>query len=777
MKNFIDLNFKEIIKRIKMKLKQSLNRGFFFIKQHLHLILFIITLLCISFVGLYIFNFGFFLLVREFNILYQLFRIILFISGIYFILLLPSYPIFSILLKGSTLNKLEKISLMIITNMSFYIIIGYIGNLFQFEITDVLFYSSSLVAFLLFSTSILIYLINKKQLLNHFKRYNANYREDFLQNFSILRYFRKIGVNSGLLVIFVFLLCCFNLFSSSVFSGTDPWLHISIVKMITEMNFLPLEEYLGNMGLHIIGALFYFFCGISHLSIPQLYIFFSVPLSSIVVYIIIQRIFQNKNLSIFGVFIAEIASLGYGQIMQQYWAVTLALMQSLMIFFLLYIRIGNFLEREKMNYKDILLHIGISYPLILILFLSSLFTHSLVTMIFIISYLWVFLIYFLKDFRRSFDFIFLCVLAGVFFIFFQLDFATGHFSQFKSLAQFPIYYYFLLLGGLLIIFAPIVWSFLKNIKFNQKILLKIDYKGLKNYKTRETKIIIPLSIIIVGLLSVIFFFGNIFLFKFDILTMLPVIEIFLFSFFSIWGYILFQKSTRGKLFFIWLIGLGFLILFGLLYDVFIAVEGLWLRILHMASPVLIIGFISYIYKLIKIKLVQLKKIKIYVVFIIIFSCISSLSELGQFCRNSSLNKREIRVSQWYNSFTIERNAVIAKYGMYFPFIFYGYPYYLNNEHIKLDDVIYHRIIDDNYALPENHVKFDINILQVLKDLYDTDLYILLPSEPYQTFESFSEIYGNLNRLDLLIYYNLPYLNRIFSSKSLDLREDPLYWVI
>lgn len=666
---------------------------------------------------------------------------------------------------------------MIIINISFYIIIGYIGHLLDFYITNLFFYTTAILTYLLFLIPIVINSIKSNNFHTIFKRYDKNYKNNFCKEFSTYKYLSKIELNSVLLGIFIFLLCCFNLVASSIFSGTDPWLHISIVKMITDMKFLPLEEYLGNVGLHIIGAVLYFFSGINHLVIPQLYIFISVPLSSILIYIIFQKIFKNKNLAIFGVFIAEIASLGYGQIMQQYWAVTLALMQSLTIFYLLYLRIGTFIEMEEVTSKKLLLHFTLTYPLILILFLSSLFTHSLVAMIFIISYLWVFLIYFLKDYRRGIDFIFLCFLAGIFLIFFQLDFATGHFIEFKSFTQLPIYYYFFILLGLVVSLGPIIWSFIKNIKFHQKQLLIIDYSLLKTYKTREAKIIIPMSIFIVALFSLIFFIGNIFWFRFDILTMLPVIEIFIFSFFSIWGYIFFQKSTRGKLFFIWLVGLALLMLFGLLFDILVSVEGLWLRILHMSSPVILIGFISYFYKLIKINLINLKKIKIYVVCIIIFSLFSSLGELGQFCRDSSLNKREVSVSQWYTTFTVQKNVIIAKYGMYFPFLFYGYPYYIQNENLMLNDIISHIIIDDTYALPENHIKFGINILQALKAIYNKDIYILLPSEPYQTFESFSEIYSSLNRLDLLIYYNLPYLNRIFSSKDINLIEDPLYWVI
>lgn len=746
-------------------------------KQRIHLIIFIVSVLCLSIVGIHIWNADLITVLSQYTVILLCYQFVLIVSGLFVIFILPSYPIFFIILRNADFNILERICLMSIINLSFYIIIGYVGHLLAFAITNIFFFISLLLTYSMIVGLSLIYAIKKTFMVRILTRYDEREKQEFIREFSITHYFKRVELNGILIGILLFLLCIFNLAASRIFSGTDPWLHISIVKLITEINYLPLEEYLGNVGLHIIGALFYFFSGVEYLILPQFYVFFSVPMSGLVVYILFMRIFKNKNLAILGVLIAEISSLGYGQIMHQYWAVTLALMQSLLIFYLLFMRIGIFIEQKELASKTLLRKMGTIYPLILILFVSSLFTHSLVTMIFLISYLWIFLIYFLKDYRRAIDFIFLGGLAGIFLLCFLFDFATGHFSEFNSFFTLPIYYYFFGLIALGVCFFPIIRSFIKNITFAQKELLNINYSLLENYKSREIKVIIPLSIFIVGLFTFIFFLGNIFLFQLSITTILVVIEIIIFAFFSVWGYIFFQKSTKGKFLFIWLVGLGFLMAFGLLFDLVVAVEGLWLRILHMASPVILIGFISYIYKLIKIKAMHITKIKVYIIIIIIFSFFSSLTELTQFCREDSLNRREASVSKWYHPLTTGRNGIIAKYGYYYTFLFNGYPYYLDNENLMLNDIMGHLILDDNFALPENHVKLGINILQGLKNIFDKELYILLPSEPYQTFESFSQIYGYLHRFDLFIYYNLPYLNRIFSAKDLDLIEDPLYWVI
>ena len=404
--------------------------------------------------------------------------------------------------------------------------------------------------------------------------------------------------------------CILNIIATNTFSGSDPWLHIAIIKVITQMNYLPLENYYGCLGLHIFGTLLHYFSGISHIIIPSLYIFISLPLSSLIIYLFFQNVFSNQNLIIFGTFLASFTSLGFGGIMQVFWPESIAVLQCLLIFHLLYRRLDKYIVIGDFEFKKVLSSMGFTYGLILLLFLGSFFTHALATMIMMISFLWFYLIYFIKDYRRGIDFLLLCLLIGIFLIFYQFNIATGHFTIISQFTQLPFYYYILLalvlIGGL----SPIIRSLVKNISFGQQKLLKLDNNLIKKYKTREAKVIIPLAIAIVCFLSFLFLIGNQLVFNFKLYTVFSFIEIIAITFFSLWGIIIFQKSTRGKVFYIWLIGFSFLMLFGLIYDFIITVQSLWLRIFHIASPVLIIGFLFYIYKLIKIGAFKQRKFQI-----------------------------------------------------------------------------------------------------------------------------------------------------------------------
>ena len=122
--------------------------------------------------------------------------------------------------------------------------------------------------------------------------------------FSIIDNIKKLGSFNGiLLTIFITLLCILNIVNTRYFAGTDPWLHISIVKYITEVNYVPMNEYYGALGLHIFGAVFHFFSGLDLILLPKFYLFYTIPISSLIIYNLLRRIFKNKNLAIFGVFL------------------------------------------------------------------------------------------------------------------------------------------------------------------------------------------------------------------------------------------------------------------------------------------------------------------------------------------------------------------------------------------------------------------------------------------------------------------------------------------
>lgn len=754
-----------------MNLREKLKHLLYLIKQNIHLINLIISVLCLIFLGIHI-------LLINLNIEFVSlgYNILILVIGLYVIMFLPSYPIFFLILKRDTFTTLSKVSLTIIVNISFYIVSGYFGFWLGFNLTNVFFYFILIVSYSICFISVLIRLVQKGNLPKIFSDANSSDKREFSNTFSVLRFLRqKVSINVILLIVFIFLLCGLNIIATNTFSGSDPWLHIAIIKVITSMNYLPLENYYGCLGLHIFGSLLYFFSGVEAIIIPSLYIFMSIPLSSLILYVFFQSVFSNKNIIILGTFMAEFTSLGFGGIMQVFWPESIAILQCLMIFYLLYRRISKFNGMKDFEFKKTLPGMLFTYITIILLFLGAFFTHSLVTMIMVITFLWVYLIYFLKDYRRGIDFLLLCLLVGFFVIFYQLNIATGHFSIISQFTHLPFYYYILIVIVLIVGLSPIIRSLVKNIRFGQKELLKLDFDLIQKYQRRETKIILPFAIGIVTFLSVLFFIGNLLVFNFEVYTIFSFIEIITISFFSLWGIIIFQKSTRGKVFYIWLIGFSFIMLFGLVYDLIITVQSLWLRVFHISSPVLLIGFLSYIYKLIKIKVFRKRKFQIFLVTLILFSLVTSIYEISQYYGDSSFYEREIELSEWYGKYTSDKNLLICKFGLRHPFLYHTYPYKEGNKSLEIADILMGENLEDYYAIPEKHIKDGKNLLKQLKNESNTDVYLLL-SSIYLTVGDW-KIYGNLDQEIYRSFYNLTYLNRVCSSKSSTQQDEPLYWVI
>jgi len=84
-----------------------------------------------------------------------LFQIIVFTSTIFTVTLLPTYPIFFVIFKDKEFKLLEKLNLTIVSNLSFYILVGYLGYIIGVPITALFFY----VVLFIFFFSITIYII------------------------------------------------------------------------------------------------------------------------------------------------------------------------------------------------------------------------------------------------------------------------------------------------------------------------------------------------------------------------------------------------------------------------------------------------------------------------------------------------------------------------------------------------------------------------------------------------------------------------------------------
>lgn len=710
---------------------------------------------------------------KDIPIISSIYQISLLFAGIFTILCLPAYPIYFMILKDKEFTILVRIMLLIITNCSFYILVGYIAYFINIPITEQYFFIlNCLITFILF---IIGFGLNYKmqsiliQKSNH-KKTNTSKKE---QNLFCLKFLKEnLSKNSVLLVIFIFLLCLFDIIRVGFFLGTDPWYHIFIVKYIEINKNLPLEFYFENLGLHIFTLVIHYFTNVDIFLIPRFFIFFTFSFGALIVYNFLKTIFNEQNLALFGVFLIEISFLGFSFIQYQFWPTSLAMFQCLVIFYLLYRRQERFIKAEHPSSGDLKSDIIFTYLFIILTFISSFFTHSLVTMVFIISFSLIYLIYFLKNGRRGIDLILLLILCGVFGLFYLMDFAVGHFSIILFfVGNLNMKLGLLLLGGIPFIIL-LIYIIVKSIDFEMG---KYE-KTIKNqwYLNLEKKYVIPLIFSGLIITAVIFFIGNLFWFQLNITTILVVIQDGLFVLFSVWGFALYQKKPKGKFLFIWFINFFLILGAGLLQYLVFGGFSFFGRIFLFSSVAVIMGFVSYGYKLIKTHSINLKIVKLLIVIFVIFSIFTTFSEERDYYETYTIDRNEIENVLWMSEYTYEKNIIILEFSWEYLFYYYDYPY--NNSTISPESMHHFITINKQYLLPDNHInQNNQNILKNLKDTFNADVYIFL-TDKYITFSGFGG-FGEISPEIIENYFNLTYLNRICSTKSISGIDEPIYWVI
>ncbi|MFX1409377.1 MAG: hypothetical protein ACFFA6_03430 [Promethearchaeota archaeon] len=749
----------------------------FYFRSRIHLIVFLLSVVALIFILFKIINLNVILGISTIIILDFFFQTLVMLSAIYTILFLPTYPIFFIIFKGKKFNFLEKLSITIIVNSVFYILVGYIGYIIGIPLTA-LFFFYTLIGFYF---CLIIYII-----VNEFK--NGSYfflksnksfsiNDNISKDFSLINCLRRIiPLNAILLIFFIFLICIFNIVKVSYFPGTDPWIHILNSKKITDLNILPLDGYHGELGLHIFGAVIHFFSGFSHILLPKFFVFYTFFVSALIFYNLSMRIFRNQNLALFGVFILEFSSLGFSSMMLQYWPSGSALIKCLMIFFLLFVRLQNFIQLERPSNKQIYSNIIFTYALITLIFIGAALTHMITSLVFLLSFLWLYLIYFLKDYKRGFDLLLLCALGGVFLILNISGIGSGHF-WFLIPFNLPLIYLAAVLGGGILAGGLLLWKMQKSIIFSKGRFKKVII-GKKNryYRKFEDKIIIPLIFSCLIILAILFLIANLIWLNLAIINIFYIIEILMISAFAIWGLILFQKKPRGKPLFIWAMGLFLLLGAGFVFNIFILSNMIWQRILYLIPPVIVIGFVSYIYKLIKLHSINLTKIKIVIIFIIVSSLFTTYFYESIAFEVFTIKERDISTIKWYSNYTSNRNVIISEFGWSHAFKYFDFPFDDREAVLLYNGTDYFLKYDVDLFPPENHInESGVNILKEIKKEYNTDVYIIFADE-YIINKGF-ELFGHLTKEQEEQYYSLDYLNKICSSRTKNGEETPIYWVI
>jgi len=731
----------------------------------------ILFLPLILYLLLFLFEIGFFKniinIIPIFTFLFDELRILI---GISIIIFLPLLPLFFIIYKVNTLNFLEKLTYTIIFNYTFYVLIGYIGYLLGVPLNSWYFFIISIIFFgLLFS----VIFISKKLRIELLKP-QYNIFSNFSENIKKLK--NKLGFNGFLLIIFLFLMCIFNVIRFSYFFGTDAWLHITIIKKISISQKLPLEDYHATLSLHIFCTVIYLFSGVDFLLIPKYFVFYTIFLSALVFYNLALRILKNKDLVILGTFLLEVSSLGFRYTMYQFWPSAMSLILSLFLFFQLYTRLLNFIKEIRPTKKEIFTRLINDYILMSLVFITAMLTHVLTILVFILGFFWIFLIYFIKDYRRGFDFFIICCFLVIFIILSIFGLGEGHYFYLEDIS---LSWYFYIIGiiGFLAVFIPITYRFKISLLFTTG-RYSATIKGEKSliFKKIDEKFMIPITIISSIFFLIIFSILNLIFFHLDFSTIFDGLEIILFTVLATWGLILFQKKPRGKPLFIWYLSyIGILSIALMLYIIFESRTPILARVYILASPLIIIGFLTYLYKLIKVHSIRKKKAKILIFLIILLSIFSSFYYESRVANKFSLMHRDTALIRWYAEKSDEKSNIIAEFGWNFVFIYYDYPYNdkSNPGIYEIHNFIYYK---NNLINPNNHFEENgINKLKEMKNQTGKDVYILY--DDYYILKSGYETYEQLDEKDHQKYYDAKYINKIGSSKTENGVSRELFWVV
>ena len=749
---------------------------FQYIRLRFHFISILWSLITICFILLNILGFNQMFQDLNLIILSIFFNLMVYISMINAILFLPLYPLILRMLRNSEFKLIEKVAITIVTNMALYIVSGIIGYYANCLLTSQYFFLVMTVSFLIVLCMIFIIDLKSPSPMLFNRSQKTSLKEINIE-LNPLKFLRNIlKSNSFYFILFVFLTCILDLVRVEIFVGTDGWMHISIIKYITITHTLPITDYFGAHGIHVFGAVIQYFSGIDIILIPRYFIFYTFPVSALIAYVLFKRIFRSKNIALFGVYILIFSSLGFSNMMYQFWPSSIVLIQGLFIFFLLYTRIQYFVKEVAPSLRQVLGNIGVIYPIILLTFLSSLFSHSLMAMILLVSFLWVYLVYFIIDYRRGFDFLLLCLCLLMFFILYIQGISTGHFTVFISFSIIPMQFFLILIGGAGIFLGCILYFIRKNVGFTKGTYKQIiQGEKFKILKVIEEKYLVPgiftLSIIAILLFGIM----NTLLFNFNVLDLIYGFELVILILFGIWGIISFQFKTRGKPLWFWGIGLVSLLLAGVAFDVIFGTYSFSSRILYLNSPIFAIGFSAYIYKLIKTHKIKLLKNKLMLTLIITLSLIITYTDEDYAVDIWSLDKPDANLIETYSKYGTSHNIIIAEFGWAPVFIYYEY----QNVNIQINESIPvlndHLTVNDTYLRPSLHIQNGINVLTNLKKVFNTSVYLLVSKHYYTAFSS--SIFSELSDEEVEAYYHLNYLNRIFSSKSYTGEDSPLYWVI
>ena len=671
----------------------------------------------------------------------------LLLPSLFVIYFIPGYQIFFKIF-GSKYNFMEKLSLTILFSMIFDILVGIVAGYLGILITG-LFY-----LIIILSTYYSLMLLNK--ILNKSKVIKKNN-------------IRSIpGVIPKNFLLFIGFLILFALFAISrypILFGSDPWFHLILTDEIIQTGIIPFDKYRGNNGLHLMGALIHLFSGYPTIQIARYFPIISFLNSGLIGFVVFRKIFKNDQIGILGSLLTIVGPYRYDFAQNQYFptGLTLSIFLFMMFFYIERIEIDKWSIRENVFYFFLM---GTSY--FAIVFLSD-----ISAIIFLFLFIFVSFLFLIKNRKIFVDFGFFIILLLLYGLYNIFGYESVIFESILVGLELPIYI-FLILGifGILFIFIINKFSVDPMDTFNSWLKKDPDSSFLKRVMKKYLKYILITFVLIfpfiISILFSLFFdisYGFIYMLTYMVIPLMLVIVSFIIS---IAGLIIFRKRQKtGPLIYFWAIYSFLILLSYSIYDLLFLKYWLWIRLLMYSGIGLICAQMAYLFYIYKDKFVSPRTFKR--IYILILGCAILNNLFVNVNITQFKQKYEVEFAQWYGIHSTNQSSFLTGYRWTFILDYYS----------GTDQMIYH---NHSYLLfPSNQINSNnSNLLwQFRQEVKKNNLYLLL--DDHQIVEGiFGDViginFGKINTTILEEYYNLPYLDRIFTSRNAFNQSVQVYWL-
>lgn len=671
-------------------------------------------------------------------------------SSLFVIYIVPGYQLFFKTFKDKY-TAIEKLALTIVFGMIINIISGILAGHLGIPITG-LFYLCFIIIFY-YILLVLNFHVKGRYPIERFESVDVR---------------KLIPKNLLLFIVLAVLLSVFLISRYPILFGDDPWFHLILTNEIVNTGVIPFDSYRGANGLHLMGALIHFFSGHPTLDIVRFFPIINYVMSGLMGFAFFNRLFKNEQIGIIGSLLLLIAPFRYDFAQSQFFPTALGLTVFLFMMFL-YI--------EHIRYEDIATRqIFIFYILSGLAFFSLVFISDISAILFPVFFILFSIVFTIQNKRRIGDLVFYIMLLVIYGIYNLFAFKSIIFVSILGDFSFSPIFIPILMGGAVVgIFIFRILNKFTNYtkgaheEFMKKPPQEVFLKRMMTKYLKPVMFIVLLALpIIVSFLIFISFDINLDFFYILTYVVNPIINAAISMLLAFWGLLLFKRAYKdGAIIYWWAIFSLVEFLAFVIFDIVFLHYMLYLRMLMYTGIGIVCGEMAYFAYLYKDRFVNKRKLNQFYLLFFIYTIASSLLvsvNVTQFKK-----KYEIGFPEWYGEHSSEQSSFLTGFRWNYVLDYYSG----ENQTIYFNEA--------PLLFPTNQVNSsNFNFLRQFQQLKsENNLYLVLDEKQISEgiFGDVVGIYiGKINQSILKEYYDLPYLNRIFSSKNQLNQRVQIYWL-